>query len=192
MFSYLIMVLKINSYNQIHFLSIRMTSKSLKSLTDQSLRARFRKRKRSAWISQKEKNIFFLLPAASQFAVIMHYSIVAKITLNVDLNTRVHALTGVLFTGFDRASLLPLHITLCKIFCRRKDCALREITCYRTSWQNTRQEASKGFLWGDLRYFLGYSLCFSSVSGLDGVILKRQATNSIEEGRGGFHPGLFF
>lgn len=138
-----------------------MTSKSLKSLTHQSLTACFHERK-SPNIAKEEKCLFYCRtgPVASQFAVIMRYSIVAKITLNVDANTRVHALTGVLFTGFDRASLLPLHIALCKIFCGREDCAPREITCYRTCCQNTCQEASKGFLRGNPRYFLGYSVFF--------------------------------
>lgn len=46
-----------------------MTSKSLKSLTDQSLIACFRKRKRRARISQKKKNAFFIARGAGCLAI---------------------------------------------------------------------------------------------------------------------------
>lgn len=127
-----------------------------------------------------------LLPGrvgASQFAIIMRYSIVAKITLNADANTRrVHALTGV----FLPVSTKPLfcHFTslFIKYFADVRIVRLEKLHVAKT--HDRRQGASKGFYYEGTLYFLAAILCFSSVSRAEGAILKRQAKNSIDWRRG--------
>jgi len=148
-------LLKINLYNQIHSLSIRMTSKSFKSLIHQSLTACFRKE--SEYRKGKKYPLFTAGqgPVALQFTVIMRYSIVAKITLNANANTHVNG-SFFFYRFYTNCKLLFCHFTsfFVKYFASMKILRLGKLHVVEYIAKNIRSSSSvKGFFNDSTRYF---------------------------------------